>query len=169
MKDLDEDEFNAFLDDVEKKIFMSEEEAEVWMEEEYMKVANKRQYPTRHPKLKLNEDTLEQFFAEPEQPVESLLTDEWILTEEHYHRWLTRQNERIGRYPEGFRHFESLTNYRLSNHGATMDDYVDALYAEVTFEDFLKVMRMAAIESLKDPENRNDLFNAPGWSGFLPE
>lgn len=59
--------------------------------------------------------------------------------------------------------------YQMANPSATKEEYVDHLYSEVTFEDFLKIMRMAAIDSLSDPETRHDLINAPGWSGLLPE
>lgn len=104
-------ELETFIDEVEKRVFMDEEEAEKWMEEQYEKIDNKRQYPTRYPKLKINEDPIDQYFEEDKEPVQSLHEDEWVLTEENYHRWFSRINDRIGRYPSGFRHFESFANY----------------------------------------------------------
>jgi len=48
-KHMGDSELETFLEDIEKRIFMNEEEAGVWLEEQYEQIAQKRQYPTRHP------------------------------------------------------------------------------------------------------------------------
>ena len=58
----------------------------------------------------------------------------------------------IGRYPIGYRHLESYENYRIDNPEATMQDYAEEMNSEIHFDEFLNIMRAAAIEESQSPE-----------------
>ena len=48
-----------------------------------------------------------------EKEINSRFANEWDLDDEDYNKELERLDTTIGRYPVGFRHFESYENYKI--------------------------------------------------------
>jgi hypothetical protein len=47
---------------------------------------------------------------------------------------------------------ETYDNYRFVNPGSSMNDYVEEMNLEIHFDDFLNIMRQAALEESQDPD-----------------
>lgn len=99
-----------------------------------------RSRPSRRPKDP-SSDPSREFFEGEQAPVESLFDDHWTLTPEDEQRWLKDKSDRVGRYPEGFRHYENFASYLIGNPDATIYEYAELLNSEVSFDTFVKVMR----------------------------
>lgn len=60
-----------------------------------------------------------------------------------------RQQNLIGKYPPGFRHFENFVNYRTVFPDALIEDYMKDMNREVTYQEFLAIFRSSIIEDSK--------------------
>ena len=58
-----------------------------------------------------------------EAPIESRYMDHFDIDDEAVHRYWDEVERSIGRYPDGFRHFENYENYRVVYPDATIQDY----------------------------------------------
>jgi hypothetical protein len=47
----------------------------------------------------------------------------------------------IGKFPNGFRHYESFANYKLVNPEAEIQDYISEVNRQVEFDEFMAIMR----------------------------
>ncbi len=59
---------------------------------------------------------------------------------------------KIGRYPQGFRHYESYANYKFIEKDATIQDYMQEMNRQCEFDEFLRIVREAAIEEMETPK-----------------
>jgi len=83
--------------------------------------------------------------------VESPYANEFILDDANFYKWSEGMNQRVGRYPEGYRHLETFENYRMVKPGSTVEEYAEEMNAEIHFDDYLNILRQAAVEETKDP------------------
>ncbi len=58
-----------------------------------------------------------------EEPIESRYIDHFDIDDDEVHRYWDQVERNIGRYPEGFRHYENFESYRIANPNATLQDY----------------------------------------------
>jgi hypothetical protein len=58
----------------------------------------------------------------------------------------------IGKFPNGFRHYESFTNYKLVNPDADIEEYINEVNRQVEFDEFIAIMRQATIEETQTSE-----------------
>jgi uncharacterized short protein YbdD (DUF466 family) len=56
------------------------------------------------------------------------------------------QQEMVGKYPAGFRHYENYVNYRQVNPDATIEDYIQDMNREATFQEFMGVMKASVTQ-----------------------
>ena len=62
----------------------------------------------------------------------------------------------IGKYPNGFRHYESFANYKLVNPNAEISEYISEVNQQVEFHEFLAINRQAAIEESESSDWKFD-------------
>ena len=110
-----EDELEALLDEVEKETFTTEEEAIAFLEEKHKQISNVRIKANKKPKLILKspntpDDPYEEHLQTKEM-VESQYENEWVLDKNSLNEYFKQMEDGIGRYPHGFRHYESYANY----------------------------------------------------------
>ena len=60
--------------------------------------------------------------------------------------------EKIGRYPHGFRHLENYANYSQVKRGTTIQDYMEEMNRPAEFHEFLAIQRQHMIEESHTPE-----------------
>jgi hypothetical protein len=65
----------------------------------------------------------------------------FILDEKNSRQFYKDIEMNIGRYPHGFRHYESFVNYKYVNPDATIHDYMNEMNRQVEFDEFLSIMR----------------------------
>ena len=109
--------------EAEKQDFETEEEAKVYFDEKL-----KDWSKTKMRKRKVMVDKREQedpYYAmmKRDKPIESRYEDHFDVDDEEYHRYMDEVERNIGRYPEGFRHFENYENYRSVYPDATIQEY----------------------------------------------
>jgi hypothetical protein len=56
--------------------------------------------------------------------VESQYENEWVLDKASLDAYFKQMEDGIGRFPNGFRHYESFSNYKLVNQDAEIQDYI---------------------------------------------
>jgi len=65
----------------------------------------------------------------------------YALTRAELFREWEMQQQQIGRYPVGFRHYENYVNYRNIFPDASIEDYMKDMNRECSFAEFLNVMK----------------------------
>lgn len=121
---IDDETFQKMIEEAEKLDFKTEEDAKAYFDER-LKDWSKR---VKLSKRKVVVDKREQedpYYAmlKREDPIESRYEDHFDLEPEAIHRYLDEIDRNIGRYPEGFRHYENYENYRSVYPDATIQDY----------------------------------------------
>ena len=58
-----------------------------------------------------------------EEPIESRYMDHFDIDDEAVHRYWDEVERSVGRYPDGFRHYENYENYRVVYQNSTIQDY----------------------------------------------
>lgn len=58
-----------------------------------------------------------------DKDISSRYSNIFDLDDEDYHAYYDQVEKSIGRYPEGFRHFENYENYRSVRPDSTLEDY----------------------------------------------
>lgn len=120
---MDEESFNALVEEAEKREFETEEEAKAFFDsqlKEYSRLKLKKR------KVKVDErEATDPYYAmlKTEKPIESRYLNQWDLSDEDYHRYMDEVERNIGRYPEGYRHYENYENYKVANPEASIQDY----------------------------------------------
>lgn len=114
-----EEELEALLDQVEKETFATEEEALAFLEEKHKQISQVRIKANKKQKLKQkakpdNIDQYEEYFGNKVE-VQSQYENEWVLDKESMDAYFKQMEDGIGKYPNGFRHYESFANYKLVN------------------------------------------------------
>lgn len=157
--ELTEEALEDFLNKVEQQIFYTEEEAEKWIDANYHKFITKRVQMFRHRGRNWRNDRTDlekQFFSRTQ--IESKYDGDLVLSETQKRQFLEQVDDTIGRYPHGWRHYESFVNYKVVNPDAVIDDYIQEMNSQVTFDNFLAIMRQSAIEKIEhDPAEKNKM------------
>lgn len=52
----------------------------------------------------------------------------------------------------GWRHYETLMNYKTVHPEATMEDYVAEMNRQIEFEEFLALLKQSVLEEMRTPE-----------------
>lgn len=78
-----------------------------------------------------------------------MFLDEYIMDRKNMFDEWERQQNAIGKYPPGFRHYENFVNYRQVNADATIEDYMHDMNREATYAEFLAIMRSSILEDSK--------------------
>ena len=157
--ELTEESLEDFLNKIEQQVFFTEEEAEKWIDEHYHKFVSKRRKHFKHRgKNIFNTQTdLEKLFYDNTR-VESTYDGDLQFSEPLREKMWRQVDDSIGRYPHGWRHYESFVNYQVINPHATIQEYIEEMNSQVTFDNFLAIMRQSAIENLEhDPEEANKM------------
>lgn len=76
----------------------------------------------------------------------------YVLTKTELFRQWEMQRQNIGRYPQGFRHYENYVNYRTVFPDATIEEYMKDMNRECTYAEFLNIMK--AFITQRTRENR---------------
>lgn len=124
------------LEEAEKLDFKTEEEAKAYFDEQLKEWSR-----TKLRKRKVQVDKREQedpYYAmlKQEEPIESRYMDHFDIDDEAVHRYWDDVERNIGRYPEGFRHYENYENYRVVNPNATIQDYHNDSKFEMIHQSF---------------------------------
>lgn len=95
--------------------------------------------------------------------VQSLYDDDWFPVFEEADKMYKKQAESIGRYPHGWRHYETYMNYRTVHKDATMEEYAAAMNKHCEFDEYLEIIRAAVMEEGNDPANRIEMARKYGY------
>ena len=138
------EESGAHLDEIEDE----EEYIEKWMEWVMPKITIKYGRKKRLPPTKWDQK-IEQIRKEdptgahlvdqlqgPDIP-HSYVDSEFLPDERGYYKELDRIKSNIGRYPIGFRHYENFQNYVKQYPDRTIDEYVNDINSQISFEEYL--------------------------------
>lgn len=63
-------------------------------------------------------------------------------------------NERMYRYPSGFRHYENYNNYSYVKKDATIEEYMSEMNRQVRFDEFLAIVTQHLREEMRTPEGK---------------
>lgn len=80
-----------------------------------------------------------------------------MLDRENLIKFDMYQQERIGRYPHGFRHFENFANYSQVKPDATIQEYMETMNRPCEFSEYLAIIRQHLIEESQEPANRFEM------------
>ena len=80
--------------------------------------------------------------------------EEFMLNRENEIKFDMYQQERIGRYPHGFRHFENFANYSQVKKDATIQEYMETMNRPCEFSEYLAIIRQHLIEESEEPLNK---------------
>ena len=83
---------------------------------------------------------------------ESIDVDEFILDRENQWKHHMYHQERMGRYPHGYRHFENFANYSQHKPDATIQEYIEVMNSPCEFSEYLAIMRQHMVEEAESPE-----------------
>lgn len=82
---------------------------------------------------------------------ESIDMEEFIVDRENKWKQHMYEQERIGRYPQGFRHFENFANYSQFKKDATIQEYMETMNRPCEFAEYLQIMRQHLKEESESP------------------
>jgi hypothetical protein len=77
-------------------------------------------------------DVYESMTSEP-HPVNSLYDEAFFLDEKSVKQFFTDIEHSIGRYPNGFRHYENYANYSIVNPNSEISEYISEMNRQVEF------------------------------------
>lgn len=60
---------------------------------------------------------------------------------EDQRRMAAEADKNVGRYPRGYRQFESYENYKMFNPGATMQEYHELMNKQIEFDEYFALMK----------------------------
>merc|ERR1711957_549171 len=144
--DFEEDEMDALLDAVENETLGNEEDAVAFFEKKYKEITSvRKKLNKRRPRVIEQPDRMETFLEESE-PIESQFHGKWYLNEKDAKRFFKEVDDKIGRYPEGWRHMEAFVTFKAMHKDATMDEYVEEMNRQVEYEEFLSILKTATVE-----------------------
>ena len=81
---------------------------------------------------------------------------DFTFDQENYDKWHMYQQEKIGRYPYGFRHFENFANYSQANKDSTIQEYMEQMNRPCEFHEYLAIIRQHMIEESHTPEFKHE-------------
>ena len=64
--------------------------------------------------------------------------------------------DKFGRYPHGFRHYESFANYSQHKRDATMSEYMHEMNRPCEFNEFVDIMRAHIVQEASSPEFQHE-------------
>ena len=85
-------------------------------------------------------DPYEEFLGKKVE-VRSQYENEWVLDKDSLDAFFKQMEQGIGKFPNGFRHYESFANYKLVNPDAEIQDYISEVNRQVEFDEFMAIMR----------------------------
>ena len=88
-----------------------------------------------------------------------MFLEEYVLDKQNKLLEWERQMNAIGKYPPGFRHFENFVNYRVVFPDASIEDYMKEMNREVTYQEFLAIMKSSILEDSKQYRFKFDFYN----------
>ena len=78
------------------------------------------------------------------------------------------KKDKFGRYPVGFRHYESFANYSQTKRDATMQEYMNEMNRPCEFHEYCDIWRAHLIEESQSPEFQHE-FRAEITREYLEE
>lgn len=70
----------------------------------------------------VEKDPIDEFVKEPFVP-QTKYINEWFFDQENYDKMHDYEQSKVGRYAQGFRHYENFANYSQVKQDATIEDY----------------------------------------------
>ena len=133
--------------------FRTEEEAGKWFEEQFGKVINIRgtsgSKPTDGKKI-LEEDAIDNMLNRMQVPM-SRFANIWEEDQRNHDEISHYEQNVLGRYPKGFRHYENYANYSQVHTDATVEEYMDVMNRQVTYSEFVAITRQGIMEHADRP------------------
>ena len=111
---IEQEELEKILDEISNKDGLdSKEIADKYFDEMWAKMMKrvKTNKPLKPEYLSKEQPDIFKLALEKDNEYRSVAIDEFILDQENYDKWHMYQQQKIGRYPHGFRHFENFANY----------------------------------------------------------
>jgi hypothetical protein len=62
------------------------------------------------------------------EKIKSQIDDDWFLSPEDHKKRTFQHEDQIARYPHGWRHYETLLNYKTKYPDANMQEYVQEMH-----------------------------------------
>jgi len=83
----------------------------------------------------------------------SMVDGKWVPSRKSLRMDLERIERNAGRYPVGFRHYESYVNYRMQYPKATLIEYQNAMSEHISFDEYYDIScRHYIYECNHDPQ-----------------
>lgn len=148
---IEEEKLDEIIDKIVTMNFPTEEDMINFFDEQYKKAIKRTRYRWR--KKKHNKSNIWQSASVPagedylnktntyERGGESMFLDEWFMDKRNLFIEWDRQQNLIGKYPQGFRHFENYVNYRQVFPDSTIEDYIKEMNREVTYPEFMNIIK----------------------------
>ena len=120
---MDDETFEKLMDEAQKQHFTTEEDAKVYFDDKLKEFSRLKM---RKRKVAPDErEAADPYYAmmKEEREIASRFVNHFDLDDEDYHAYLDNDERNIGRYPEGFRHYENYENYKTANPQSSIQDY----------------------------------------------
>lgn len=95
-------------------------------------------------------------FKQNPNQYQSISVGDFVMNQKNFENAVRFHEERIGRYPLGYRHYENYANYQHEVKGSTIEDYVEAMNRECEFSEFLSIHRQHMLEVSSLPDYQHE-------------
>lgn len=86
------------------------------------------------------------------QPYDSLVDNEFYIAKKELKKFHEAKNNKIGRYPINYRHFENFANYSQVKKDATIQEYMEVMNKPCEFHEYLNIRSSRLVEDTQTPE-----------------
>lgn len=77
---------------------------------------------------------------------ESVSFEEFLVDQKNWDKSEKYEQQKIGRYPYGFRHLENFANYSQVNRNSNIGEYMEEMNRPCELVDYVNIMRQHLIE-----------------------
>ena len=142
--------------DIENK---TKEEVDEWFEAQHAKMVkarNLREWTTPLGFKKtdgrkiVEENPLDKALEKRTVPVSDYLNT-WVLDQKNVIAQHEYDQNNIGRYPHGYRHYENYANYSQVVTDATIEDYMLEMNRQVNYDEYVAIIRKAVLNIADSP------------------
>lgn len=92
----------------------------------------------------------------------------FYVDQSEYDELNDRRNDKIGRYPHGFRHYENFNAYKYVNKDSGIQDYIEEMNKPCEFEEFSLIIKAGMHDEKKTASFAHEFLNDENDDGKYP-